>query len=56
MTCDTYNNPIKSEFVEMEDALNAEQALEPAKGMQLCALTTGDSMAKAVKARYVAML
>jgi hypothetical protein len=36
----SYYRPVRSEFVEMEDALNAEHVVEPARDIQLCASVT----------------
>ena len=52
----TYYKPTKAESVEMEEALNAEQAVEVASDMQLCARTVGVRRANAPKDRNLVML
>jgi hypothetical protein len=34
---ESYYRPVRSEFVEMEDALNAEHVVESVRDIQLCA-------------------
>ena len=55
-TAMTYYKPTNVESVEMEEVLNAEQDVEPASDMQLCARIAGESRANAPKDRNRVML